>query len=285
MKYFLSTVNFSPESREKLSKVIPQMVEQGYKHIELSSLHPYEENFQQIIDYAKQHDLEVLLHNYSPASKDDLLINLCHPNDIVRKRVTSFIKKRVDLTSQLGMDYYSFHAGFRVDYRSGVHQYNNGISDAHAMDLFIEELRDILRYAEKQKVHIGVENHVAIRENKENLILYGKHNWTRLFDEISSDYLHLHLDLGHLKITAAEHGFDRDEFLSLFGEKVMAMHIHDNTGVKIDCHAPFNESFWFGKQQLACVPNVKYGIFETKTYGDSLLIQQMTQYFKELEDA
>jgi len=285
MNYFLSTVNFSPDSRDKLSKVVPWMVKEGYSDIEFSSLHPYEDNFHQLIEYAKEHNVHVLLHNFSPPSKDDLLINLSNPNDIIRKRVNAFIKERIDLTTEFGMDYYSFHAGFRVDYKTAIHQYSNVLSDQEAMDFFIDELRDILDYAEERKVHIGVENHVCIRENKDNLILYGDKNWRRLFEEISSTYLHLHLDLGHLKVTATEHGFNRDDFLRQFGGKVMAMHIHDNTGVKLDCHAPFNESFWFGEKQMKLLPHVKYGIFETKTYGDPLLIQQMMHYFQELEQS
>jgi sugar phosphate isomerase/epimerase len=191
-----------------------------------------------------------------------------------------YFKERIRITKALGLDYYSFHAGFRVDYRIGIHKYDDVMDRDKAMHLFICELAEISEYAESQKIHIGVENHVAIIENKDNLILYEKEDWSTLFSELSSEYLHLHLDLGHLKITSNEHGFDRFEFLKLFGHRVMALHIHDNTGLKVDCHAPLSENFWFGSEEFKTVPNVKYGILETKSYGNMALINKMIANLK-----
>jgi len=219
----------------------------------------------------------------SPA-KEDFLLNLCDQEPIFRKRAREFIKKRILLTKKIGMDYYSFHAGFRVNYKQGIHEYDSRMSNKKAMDIFIDELSEIMSFAEENKIHIGIENHVTIVENINNLILYEKNDFNRLFDEIPSNYLHLHLDLGHLKISAAENNFDKDKFLRLFGDKVMGMHVHDNTGIKVDCHSPFNpDSFWFGKKQLKTLKNLKYCIFETKTYGNKKLINAMKKYFDEIK--
>jgi sugar phosphate isomerase/epimerase len=284
MKYFLSTINFSPETKEKISTVLPIMAKKGFKNIEISSLHPYEDGFDQLVSFSKKRNLNILLHNFSPPARESYLLNLCSGNDFIRRKVSSFIKSRIQLTKDLNMDYFSFHAGFRVSYTPGVHEYKSRISDKKAMDLFIEELEEILDFAEENKVHIGVENHVCIRENKDNLILYGMNNWKRLFDTIDSKYLHLHLDLGHLKISAKEHKFNRDDFIKSFGDKVMGMHIHDNTGIKIDCHAPFSaDDFWFGKKQFKYLKNLKYAVLETKTYGDMPLIKGMINYIKRVK--
>lgn len=284
MKYFISTVNFSPETKEKISEILPIMVAKGLKNIEISSLHPYENDLEEeLIEYANKYTLNILVHNFTPPSQENFILNLCTPNDFVRNRVNRFIKSKILLTEKLNMDYFSFHAGFRVDYKVGVHEYKTRISNEKAMELFINELQDILSLAEKKNIHIGVENHIAIRENKDNLILYDINNWKRIFEEINSKYFHLHLDLGHLKISAEEHNLDKNEFIKLFGKKVMAIHVHDNTGIKIDSHAPFSNNFWFGIEQFNHLKNLKYVILETKTYGDIKLINRMLNYLKKLE--
>jgi len=280
MNYFISTLNLSPDTREKISILLPKMKKLGFKNIEISSFHPYEENLNNLlIKFSKTHKLNILIHNFSPPAQESFLLNLCSDNDFIRHKTNLFIKERIDLTKKLGGDYYSFHAGFRVDYLEEIHKYKSKISDKKSMDLFIYELKGLLKHAEKKKVHIGVENHVAIIENKDNLILYGMNNWKRLFNEIKSKYLHLHLDVGHLKVSANEHNFSRDDFLKTFGKHVMAMHVHDNTGVKVDCHAPFSENFWFNHYKY--LPNLKYTMLETKTYGDIKLINNMIRILEE----
>jgi sugar phosphate isomerase/epimerase len=284
MKYFISTCNFSTDARKKITDTVYDMVDEGVKHIEISSLHPFEDHIEdKLVAVAKEYNAQILLHNFAPPAKEGFLLNLCDHEPIFRKRAREFIKERIVLTKKLGMDYYSFHAGFRVNYKQGIHEYDARMSSKEAMDIFISELRELMRFAEEQKVHIGIENHVTISENIHNLILYEKKDFHRLFDEIPSKFLHLHLDLGHLKISAAENNFDRNEFLRLFGDKVMGMHVHDNTGIKVDCHAPFNpDDFWFGKKQFTYLKNLRYCIFETKTYGNKKLLTSMKRYFDEI---
>ena len=280
MKHFISTLNFSTSHVKKIAETIYDMIDEGIKNIEISPYHSFEENIEEkLLGIVKKHNVNILLHNYAPPAKESFLLNLCDQEPIFRKRAREFIKQRILLTKKIGMNYYSFHAGFRVNYKRGIHEYSSRISNKKAMNLFIDELSEIMDFAEENDVHIGIENHVAIMENKNNLILYEKNDFKRLFNEIPSKYLHLHLDLGHLKLSATENNFDRDEFLELFGDKVMGMHVHDNTGIKVDCHAPFSKDFWFGKKQFKHLNNLKYCIFETKTYGNKELIKRMKSYF------
>lgn len=170
MKYFISTLNFSSDSREKLSNLLPRMKDVGLKNIEISSLHPYEEDLKDLlVEFSKKYKLSILLHNFAPPTSESFLLNLCSKNDFLRLRVKRFVKRQIDLTKKLGGDYFSFHAGFRVKYRGGTHDYKYRISDEKAMNMFIHELRELLEYAEEKKVHLGVENHIAMNENKNNL--------------------------------------------------------------------------------------------------------------------
>lgn len=273
MKYFVSTINFSSFKKRKISDVIPEMIDKGIKNIEISSLHPYEKD----LDLTR-YDANILIHNFAPPIKDDLLINLCSLKN--SERVKNFIKERILFTKKLGNNYYSFHAGFRVDYLRAFHDYKDALTREQAMHKFVAELEDIIDFAEKENVHIGVENHVCIKENKNNLILYDINDWGELFRKVNSDYLHLHLDLGHLKISSNEHNFSRKQFIEKFGWRVMAVHVHENTGHKIDCHAPF-DSFWMTKDNWSYLNNLEYITLETKTVGDIELINNMIDILKE----
>jgi len=275
MKYFISTINFSPLMREKISDVIPEMIDKGIKNIEISSLHPYEENLN-----FKKYSANILFHNFAPPIKENLLINLCSPKNA--EKVKRFIKDRILLTKQLGQKYYSFHAGFRLDYLRALHYYEDRLTYSEAMMKFSDAMTEIVEFAEKQKLHIGIENHCSIKENKDNLMLYDLVDWDSFFRGMkSSSYLHLHLDIGHLKISSNEHKFDAKTFLETVGYKVMAVHVHDNTGYKVDCHAPFGEDFWFDEDHWRLLNNLEYVILETKTFGDMGRIYKMIEILEE----
>ena len=107
MKYYVSTINFSPFKREKISDVVPQMIDKGIKNIEISSLHPYEKD----LDITK-YNADILIHNFAPPIKEDLLINLCSPKN--SEKVKDFIKERILLTKKLGQNYYSFHYNIQL---------------------------------------------------------------------------------------------------------------------------------------------------------------------------
>lgn len=281
MKYFISTLNFSPDSRERISDVIPIMVEKKIRNIEISSFHPFENNLDdKLVRYADEYDLNILLHNFSPPEKNGFLLNLCDREQIFREKTREFIIHRVKLTKSLGMDYYSFHAGFTVDYKTGVHEYKDNMDKKKALDLFIHELGKIMDVADDEKIHIGIENHVCIKENTNNLILYDSNDFEYLFNEIQSNYLHLHLDTGHIKVTSNEQGVNKKEFIDKFSNKIYGAHIHDNTGMKVDCHAPFGKDFWFDEKYFKKLSKIKYLILETKTYGDMKLIKSMKDFFK-----
>ena len=270
MKYFVSTINFAPKMKEKISDVIPNMIEEGIKNIEISSFHPYEKDLD-----LKKYNANILLHNFSPADNNDLLINLCSPKH--SGEVISFIKRRILLTKELGQDYYSFHAGFRTDKLGALGMQSNNLGKREAMDRMIQSMKEIVDFAEEKNVHIGVENHFCTKEMKDNLILYDTRDWDEFFSKLDSNYLHLHLDVGHLKISANENEFCPHNFLSYFGHKVKAVHVHDNTGWKVDCHAPF-ENLWITENDWRQLNNLDYVILETRSLCDIKLVNKMINY-------
>lgn len=277
MKYFVSTLNFSSFRRRKLSVVLPEMIRSGIKNIEVASLHPFEEGLDRII-LGNSKNVNILLHNFVPTSSDEFLLDLSGTGET--KKSMELVKSRMLLTKKLGNDYYSFHAGFRVKYVIGEHLYKERRNWEETTDSFIMNLNEILKFAEELDVHIGVENHAAIYESRDNLILYDINDWTNIFNRVKSKYFHLHLDIGHLKLCAREYDFDPYEFIYKFADKVMMVHVHDNTGYKIDCHTPFGDDFWMTKHQWHRFKKMKYVSLETKSLGNTELINSMVQKLK-----
>jgi sugar phosphate isomerase/epimerase len=279
MKVYVSTINFG---FGPLPEIMQQISDPAYSTVEISSGHPAADgSVEATIKYRDDHGASILLHNFAPPEPGDLLINLAEADSTKRQEVIDFIKSRIDLTKTLGSDYYSFHGGYRVSYRFGVRDYSESERMTHdkAMGIFMTALEEVVEYANAQQVHIGVENHVvAPASNAQNLITYGQADFEEIFNQISSDYLHLHLDVGHIKVTSQSLGYEPTEFISAFNEKIMTAHLHDNSGEN-DEHEPFLAKAWF-LDQLNGLPNLKYACLETKTSGDSKRISQMLDLLK-----
>ena len=247
-----------------------------YPDIEISSGHPpHAGSWDAIVRYAGWCKGPVLLHNHALPESDDLLVNLSNPDPRERDDVIRFLKTHIDLTKELGSDYYSFHGGYRVPYAFGERSYpaSKRLDADLALDFFLQGLQEVVAYAESQKVHIAIENHVVESGNEENLILYDQVDFQVVFDKVNSDYLHFHLDVGHLKVTSGTLKIDPYSFIEAFRQKIMAVHVHDNDGTS-DSHLPFGADAWF-LGQIRELPRLKYVCLETRTNGDKDRIRKM----------
>ena len=280
MQVYVSTLNFGPRS---LPQLMAELGRLPYSEIEISSGHPSGRDARDsVLNFARNHRASVILHNYAPPEPGGLLINLSEPDPMARAAVTDFLKSRIDLTRELGSDYYSFHGGYRVPYAFGVSDYAaSQIMDRElALEIFVDALREVVTFAEERSVHIGIENHVASRGNEGNLILYDRDDFEIIFKGVTSDYLHVHLDVGHLKVTCESLELNPLAFVEAFQDKIMAVHLHDNDG-KNDSHQPFGEQAWFLKQ-LSQLPRLRYACLETKTQGDEQRIRSMVELLRDL---
>ena len=273
MRVYVSTVNLGSGP---LPQVMEEMGHLPYPAVEISSGHQVEsDSWNSILGYVRAHDAAVLLHNYAPPEPDDLLINLSNPDPAVRSQVIRFVKSRIDMTEELGADYYSFHAGYRVPYRFGVRHYppSEVLPRERALEIFVEALKVVMVYAEERSVHVGVENHIVEHGNEGNLILDDEADFESLFHEIDSDFLHLHLDVGHLKVTAQTLGVDPHSFIEAFRHKIVGVHLNDNDGTA-DHHQPFDRDAWF-LESLRRLPELRYACLETRSHGDKDQIKAM----------
>ena len=267
MTVYVSTSNLGSGS---LPGVMGRLDELAYPAVEISSGHsPDEDSWNAIVRYAEKHKASILLHNHAPPEPGGLLINLANPDPAARDEVIGFLKSRIRMTEELGYDYYSFHAGYRVPYRFGVRSYppDQRIARGHALEIFAQGLQEVLTHAEARGVHIGVENHVAEKGNEDNLILYDADDFRVLFESAQSEYLHLHLDVGHLKVTGQSIDFDRRDFIQQFRDRIIGAHLHDNDGLK-DTHEGFTEDSWFLKE-MQYLRKLRYACLETVGQSDA----------------
>ena len=261
MKVYVSTTNFGFGS---LPEVFSDLDHRPYRAVEISSGHPWDSRSWNVISkYAREHNAAVLLHNYAPPGPDKLFINLSHPNLEEREKIIAFLKSRIDYTAELGSDYYSFHGGYRVPYQFGVRSYDSSqrLDRRDALGIFVDGAIEVVAHGEARGVHVGVENHVVERGNEDNLILYGIEDFEFLLGAVNSDYLHVHLDVGHLKVTSRTMNVDKRAFLSQLGTKIMAAHLHENDGI-IDSHGLFGQDLWF-LEVLVHLPGLRYACLET----------------------
>lgn len=274
MRVYVSTINFGTEP---LSGMLKSIAPHGLVNIEVSSGHRVEEDYRApVLDHASSHQASILLHNFAPPEPGHLLVNLSEPDCQRREAVVRFLKSRIDLTKDLGSDYYSFHGGYRVPYRFGQQNYEHQqvLPAELALEIFVDSVKEVVAYAESQGIHIGVENHVVQPGNEENLILYRQADFETLFAEIPSEFLHLHLDVGHLKVTCQTFDLEPELFIDRFKSKVMTVHLHDNDGAQ-DSHQPFDPGVWF-LEYLHTMPQLRYACLETETQGDLSQIRFMT---------
>jgi sugar phosphate isomerase/epimerase len=258
--------------QRRISDIVPIMLDAGIENIEISSGHPYEAGLEEkMIDWCSE--ANILFHNYAPPSENDLLLNLSSRIPSVREMTSDFIKERILLCKKLGIEYYSFHAGFRVEYEFGKKNYSSIMDRRVALDLYIEEFRDIADFSKKNGIHIGVENHVSRPDTQQFLFLDDIGDFDYFFSQLDSNHIHLHLDVGHLNVSSNTRGFSKQEFIKKFSDKIIAAHVHENDGLS-DEHNPITSESWF-LPKLQRINNLKHIILETKAKCNPELMDNM----------
>ena len=66
----------------------------------------------------------------------------------------------------------------------------------------------------------------------------------RLVEETHNSALGLHLDTGHLKVSANSLGFTKSDFISKVSGIIRSIHHSDNLGEE-DTNEPIDSSYWF----------------------------------------
>lgn len=198
----------------------------------------------QTIALLEHFPVQLLLHNYFPPVENPFYINLASPDPTIQSRSIDYIKRNIERSATFGADLYTFHAGFITD-PSGTNEHGllfasppaDEETTEKAIERFVEGLSQIIPHAESYNVHLAIENNICRREHIGQLILQTKDEFIDLFQRISSPYLGILVDIGHLQVTANTLGDDSQQFLQSLRPYIRAFHLNQNNGI-IDSAEP-----------------------------------------------
>ncbi len=232
---------------KKATDAIEKLSQAGINNIELGSSHIYQEGIE---DYVASLDCNFLVHNYFPVPKEDFIINIASSNKKILDQSIAQAKRGIDLCVKIKSPIYSVHSGYLVDPEKLGEKFSAEglVSYKTAFDIFVNSLKEILKYAEDKNIKVAIEPNVVAEFNLKNgknelLLICEYHEIEDLFKLVNSKNLGILLDLGHLKVTSNWLKFNKDEFVDKVADKVFEIHIHDNDE-KSDLHLDIKEDSW-----------------------------------------
>ena len=209
----------------------------------------------------KDDGIPILLHNYVPRPVIPFVLNMCSPDEEELERGIEMIYENLRVTSELGLEYYGFHAGYAFAMRPEMFggQAVNGpgqLSKHTAEKVFAKNLSKAL-----SKIRLSlradalpmvlIENNVLDASNLRRNVYPGLLGVTadeikRLIEHCRLYYPHvgLLLDVAHLSVSAKSLGFSRLEFIERVAPYVKALHLSENDQ-STDSNEPFDDSAWF----------------------------------------
>ena len=132
--------------------------------------------------------------------------SLANPDPEARRWRIDYSKKCIDMARALGSRTVSLTSGRMV----------SGITPREGLHLLEESLMELLEYAEKYRVRLGIEYEPGLLiERCEELVL--------LLDKISSPCLGVNLDLGHSHVL----GEDHEKIIARLSHRIFHLHLED----------------------------------------------------------
>ena len=248
-KVYLSTAAFADTPGFKTAK---KYFDNGLSKVELSG-GIYNEN--QIKKIKEIKNIEFNLHNYFPPPKIPFVINLATQDEKILKKSVDHIMQSIDYAEYLGLQTYSFHAGFVVDISpkdiGKTTKSNNFINREIALSDFIQRLEKISNYANRKKIELLIENNVMKRSSfeflKKNTTLMSDPDEIETIMSKSPSNINLLLDVAHLKVSSNILNFNLDHALDKIDRWIRAYHLSDNDGQN-DSNDLSHEDSWFLKK-------------------------------------
>jgi len=199
-----------------------------------------------------RHEMSLRVHNYFPPPKLPFVLNLASNDDKILKKTISHIKNSINLAKQFGGEYYSFHAGFRLDPNFkllGKKFKKIKITNREeCLKNFTKQVLKISNFAKKNGIKILIENNVCTQKNfdrfGENPFLLTNYLEVEKFFKLMPNNVRLLIDVAHLKVSAKTEKIDPIKSLMKMNRYVGGYHFSDNDG-KIDSNKPFKSNSWF----------------------------------------
>jgi len=230
---------------KNLISVLNKYEEAGIENVELGSVHNYFD-----VKELKKYNFNFLIHNYFPPPKISFNFNLASSDSLILKKSISLAQSAIDLCADINSPLYTFHAGFTVDPSKlgKPFERKNIVDKTKSLQIFYDSLGIIIDYAKKSGISIAMEPNVVEKFNlingKNKLLLMSDYDEIHdLYCILNKNDLGILLDLGHTAVTSYWLNFNKDEFVKNCSDKVSAIHISNNDGMK-DQHKSLTSNCW-----------------------------------------
>ena len=270
---YVSTGNYKNPINETL-KIFNSA---GIEKIELSG-GIYNKNITNILKKYKNNSFSI--HNYFPATKKSIVLNLASLNESINKNTLEFMINSIKLVNRLGLRTYSFHAGFRIDPNVNElgKKINNKLviqSKEACIENFIKNINILYRVANKYNIKLLIENNVCSKANsiafKENPFLMCDYEETNRIMKKLNGKASLLLDVGHLKVSSNILGFSKESFISKTKDWTEGYHLSENDSCS-DLNLPVTNESWFWDY---INPDISYRVIEVYKNNPLLLKKQI----------
>jgi len=244
---YISTGGFNTQTFVETTEILSN---HGIDKIELSGGKPCPGVEQSLWELAQKNQL--VLHNYFPPPQRPFVFNLASLNKEIINLSIEHARYAIELSHLIGVDFYSFHAGFLID--PGADEIGNKLNirevnnRREALNVFIDNVNRLSEYAKERGVKLLIENNVLSNANfKEfgvNPLLMTDHGETSEILKRTTSNVGLLIDVAHLKVSSASLNFDKADYLIEFSEHTCGYHLSDNDGTE-DSNQKLTQNSWF----------------------------------------
>ncbi|PHR53354.1 MAG: xylose isomerase [Arcobacter sp.] len=219
---------------KKIKDSVQDLVDNGFKNIELSGGTEYYEGFDNdLLELKDKYNLNYVCHNYFPPPQEHLVLNLASLNDDIYQKTFEHLKKAIVLSERLGGKKFGFHAGFFLDIKvSEIGKKiskNNLFDKKEAFNRFCKGFKSLQQFS--NNVELYIENNVFSSTNAktykhENIFMLTNYiEYKNLKNKIDFNLL---LDVAHLKVSSKTLGLNFEQELIGMINDSNYIHISDN---------------------------------------------------------
>ncbi len=227
-------ISSSCVKHNKIKDSVQELVDNGFKNIELSGGTEYYDGFEsELLELKDKYDLSYLCHNYFPPPKEHFVLNLASLDDDVYHKTFEHLKSAIELSKRLSAKRFGFHAGFFIDIRV------DEIGKKITKDTLFDKEKSVKRFCDGFKelqqiageLILYIENNVfsstnaTTYENEKPFMLTTSAEYKELKNIID---FHLLLDVAHLKVSSKTFGLNFEDELSYMIKQSDYVHISDN---------------------------------------------------------
>ena len=210
----------------------------GINSVEIGSNHCYEGNY----DYIKDFPFKYLIHNYFPIPRDSFVLNIASIDTNIRARSIQHIKKAIEFCDKIGAELYTFHPGFltdphganlsikNYDFQWDDTQIDNSNYEKAKMNMYLA-LDEVVKYAQSRKISIAIETEGSLNK-KNHLLMQRPDEYEEFMAKYSSSDIGMNLNIGHLNLAAKAFQFEREDFVDLIKDYIVAMELSHNDGIE-----------------------------------------------------